>query len=94
VSLTVLPLTSIALTPNTPSILAVGATQQLTAIGTYSDGSTADISSRVIWSSDDTRTVNISSTGLATCEGGGTASITATLEGVTSAPVTLIVASS
>jgi len=94
VSLTVLPLTSIALTPNTPSILVVGATQQLTAIGTYSDGSTADISSRVIWSSDDTKTVSISSTGLATCVGGGTASITATLEGVTSAPVTLIVASS
>jgi uncharacterized protein YjdB len=74
--------------------LAVGATQQLTAIGTYSDGSSADISSQVIWSSDATKTVSISSTGLATCAAGGTANITATLDGVTSAPVTLIVASS
>jgi uncharacterized protein YjdB len=87
----VIPLTSIAVTPVSLSILVVGATQQFTAIGTYSDSSTADISSKVIWSSDATKTVSISYTGLATCVAGGTANITATLGRVTSTPVTLIV---
>jgi hypothetical protein len=35
-------LSSIAVTPNPPTNLAVGLTEQFTAAGTYSDGSTAD----------------------------------------------------
>jgi len=43
-------LTSIAVTPSAPT-LAVGATQQFTATGTYSDGSTQDLTPQVTWAS-------------------------------------------
>ena len=41
-------LTSIAVTPVTPSV-ALGLTQQFTATGTYSDNSTADLTNEVTW---------------------------------------------
>src|SRR5437870_180742 len=43
-------LTSIAITPVAPTILS-GATQQFTATGTYSDGSTQNITSQAGWTS-------------------------------------------
>src|SRR5664279_4674947 len=43
-------LTSIAVTPANP-ILVTGTSQPFTATGTYSDGSTANISSQATWSS-------------------------------------------
>jgi uncharacterized protein YceK len=57
-------LVSIAVTPTDQSI-AREATLQLTAIGTYSNGITMDISAYVTWSSSDTSKVAISSSGLA-----------------------------
>src|SRR5215475_12144505 len=50
VTLTVISLTSIAVTPN-PASVAIAATIQFTATGTFSDASTADITSQVTWNS-------------------------------------------
>jgi uncharacterized protein YjdB len=86
-------LSSIAVTPNSPHSLAVGSTEQLTATGTYSDGSTADISSQVTWSSDTPATATIANDGLATGVAAGTANITATLDEINSPSVLLIVVS-
>jgi len=57
-------LTSIEITPVTPSIY-LGATQQFTATGTYSDGTistTKDITTFATWSSDNTAIATISNT--------------------------------
>ena len=45
--------------------LALGLTQQLTAIGNYSDGTTQDITSVVHWNSSDTSILTVSAGGLA-----------------------------
>jgi len=75
-------LSSIAVTPASPSI-AVGATQQFTATGTYNDSSTANITSSCTWTSGTEATATIGSgTGLATAVAAGTSEITATLGGV------------
>ncbi|HET8637700.1 MAG TPA: Ig-like domain-containing protein, partial [Acidobacteriaceae bacterium] len=50
-------LSSIAVTPATPSI-AVGATQQFTATGTYTDGSEKNITASVIWTSSTASTAD------------------------------------
>ena len=93
-TVTSLTLTSIAVTPATPAHLKVGATQQFTATGTYSDSSTADITATVTWASGTTATATITASGgLATGVAGGTTSITATLGTVTSPGVTLTVIS-
>ena len=87
-------LSSIMVTPASPdnsANLAIGATQQFTATGTYSDGSTADISSQVTWNSDTTSVATIDSNGLATGVAAGTANITAALSGITSPSATLTV---
>lgn len=70
-------LTSVAITPVNPSI-APGATQQFVAVGTYSDGSSADISSQVTWSSSNAGVATITAGGLATGVAGGTSTIKAT----------------
>jgi 6-phosphogluconolactonase (cycloisomerase 2 family) len=92
-TVTVATLTSIAVTPATPASLKVGATQQFTATGTFSDSTTADISSTVTWTSGTPATATISSTGLATGVAAGTTQITASKSGVTSPAVTLKVIS-
>ena len=70
-------LTSIAVTPS-GSTIALGATQQFTATGKYSDGTSKDISSSVAWSSSSSGIASISGTGLATPVKGGQVTITAT----------------
>jgi uncharacterized protein YjdB len=75
-------LTSIAVTPASPT-MTVGATQQFTATGTYSDNSTKDLTSSVTWSSSATTVATIASSGKATAVASGSATITAIL------PVTL-----
>jgi hypothetical protein len=75
------------------SNLVVGFTERFTAIGTYSDGSMADVTSQVTWVSSDPTIAAISSTDLATGLTAGTTYITATMPGVTSLPVTLTVVS-
>ncbi|HUB02583.1 MAG TPA: Ig-like domain-containing protein [Terriglobales bacterium] len=71
-------LMSIAVTPGNPSV-AAGDTQQFTAIGTYSDGSTQNLTTLVTWSSPAPGVATITSAGLATGVGVGTTSIAATL---------------
>jgi WD40 repeat protein len=75
-------LTSIAVTPASPSIL-VGASQAFAATGTYSDSSTQDLTSQVAWTSSNTSVATISASGLATGAGVGSATISASLSGVT-----------
>jgi uncharacterized protein YjdB len=82
-------LDSITIEPTTAEI-AVGATQQFSATGIYSDDTTADLTSAATWFSDDAA-ATISAAGLATGEGEGTAAITAAFEGITSVPATLFV---
>jgi len=78
-------LTSIDVTPHTASV-AKGTTQQFIATGTYSDLSTAVITSQVSWTSSSTAVAGINAnTGLATATAAsGTSNITANLSGVTS----------
>ncbi len=83
-------LSAIAVTPASPADLDAGSTQQFTATGTYSDGSTSVLFS-VDWNSDNPNAATIDSNGLATGVGAGTANITATLSGITSSPVSLTV---
>jgi hypothetical protein len=71
-------------TPSNPSI-SPSQTQQFTATGTYSDGSTKNISTSVTWASSNTAVATIgASTGLATGVTAGTSLISATLGSVVS----------
>jgi uncharacterized protein YjdB len=81
-------LTSVTISPTTAQI-AFGTEQQFNATGTYSDLTTQDITSSVVWSSSSTTVALISnvqgSNGLATSVGTGMTTITAALGSVTSA---------
>jgi probable HAF family extracellular repeat protein len=82
-------LTSIAVTPATPTI-PKGASEQFTATGTYSDGSSADLTGSVSWLSSKTNVATISSSGLLSTLRQGTVSVTAvegSVSGSTSATV-------
>ncbi|MBV7414186.1 Ig-like domain-containing protein [Aeromonas sp. sif2433] len=63
-----------------PMTLAVGLTGQLAASGTYSDGTSADVTANVQWSSDPA-IATVSLTGLVTAVAPGTVTITGTLDG-------------
>jgi uncharacterized protein YjdB len=75
-------LTAIAITPQLSSI-PISTTQQFSATGTYSDGSTRDLSSLVTWSSSSIVTATVDVHGLVTSIAAGTTTITATLGSVT-----------
>jgi hypothetical protein len=80
-------LTGIALT-GAPSPLAKGLGRPLGATATYSDGSTADATTLVTWTSSKPSVATVSSAGVLTATGTGSATITAALGGFTaSAPV-------
>jgi Flp pilus assembly secretin CpaC len=82
-------LKSVAVTPGTTSVAPSG-TRQFTAIGTFSDGTTQDITSTVSWSSSNTAVAAIGSqNGVALGQGAGTTEITATLGSVASPAATL-----
>jgi uncharacterized protein YjdB len=86
-------LSSITVTPVTPSV-ATGSTKQMTATGTYNDGSTKNITSSVSWSSSDDVEATVADTGLVTGVAVGTVSITATSASISgSTSVTITVAS-
>jgi hypothetical protein len=78
------PLVSIVVTPVNPSIS--GQIQQFTATGTYSDASTQDLTKTAHWSSSSSgvATINngVSGGGLSTGQGTGSATITATFQGI------------
>lgn len=80
-------LTSLAISPNQPSV-NIGGTTQLTATASYSDGSSNNVNSGVAWSSADPRMVSVSASGLAAGNATGTVAITATYQGQTAtAPI-------
>ena len=68
--------------------IAVGTTQQFSAMATYSDGSTKDVSSQVSWKSSASDIATVSSTGQVTAHGVGICTISATLDGVTGSTTT------
>jgi Concanavalin A-like lectin/glucanases superfamily/Bacterial Ig-like domain (group 2) len=85
-----LTLVSIAVTPANPSIM-IGAHQQFTATGTYSDGSRQDLTNSATWTSSVPSVATISSTGLATGVAAGSTAIQATsgsIHGTTTLTVT------
>jgi len=79
-------LVSIAVTPANPSI-PVGVTKQFTATGTYSDGTSHDITTQVIWSLSNTSVGSVNSTGLATGVAAGTSTIIATLGSISGSTI-------
>ena len=77
--LTVSPpiLVSIAVAPANSSIM-LGTTEQLTATGTFSDGSTRDLTNSAAWSSANSSLASIGPAGLAAAKSVGSTSISAT----------------
>lgn len=74
--------------------LPIGTSRAFRAVGTYSDGSSADLTNAVVWSSSDTAVASASNTpgahGVITALAAGTTTVSATAEGVTgSATVTV-----
>ncbi len=67
---------SMSVTPATSSVI-VGETVQLSATGTWSDNSTANINSLAIWSVSDSSIATVSSTGLVTAISTGVVAINA-----------------
>ena len=82
-------LQSITVSPTSASI-AVGATQQFTATGNYSDGSSKSLTSSVTWTSSVPADATVTA-GLAKGVAAGGTSITAALSGITSAAAALTV---
>jgi alpha-tubulin suppressor-like RCC1 family protein/6-phosphogluconolactonase (cycloisomerase 2 family) len=83
-TVTAAALVSIAITPVSSSV-AVGSTVPFTATGTYTDGSTQNITGSVAWSSSDTTIATISTSGVGTgVNAGGPVNIQASLSGIPS----------
>ena len=80
-------LDSITVSPTTVSLTGAGATSQLSATGTIGHGShpatTEDVTSQAHWTSSSNQVATVSSTGLVTSVGAGTAQITASINGFT-----------
>jgi len=73
-------LVAISVTPSNAS-LQLTKTQQFTAIGSFGDGTSKDVSSSVTWSSSSSNVASINSAGLATALQTGTTTITASQSG-------------
>ncbi len=82
-------LASITIVPNAAS-LSIGTTQQLSATGNYTDGSTQNLTTSTTWASSNSNVIGVSSNGLATAVATGNATITAT-SGSTSGTAALVV---
>nr|QOV09079.1 hypothetical protein HULAa30F3_00034 [uncultured Dehalococcoidia bacterium] len=76
----------------TSSSIAAGRTTQLSAIGTYSDLSTANITGQVTWGSGTPAVAGVNASGLATGLTVGTSNMTATLNGITGGSVLTVTA--
>jgi len=74
-------LVSIAVAPANSSIM-LGTTEQLTATGIFSDGSTQNFTDSTVWSSANSSKVAISSAGTATAVSVGSTTISASADGV------------
>jgi len=93
-TVTAATLTSISVTPS-PASAAKGTTKQFTAIGTYTDTTTSDVTHIVTWSSSSASVESISndagSNGLATAVNTGSVTITASFSGASSGTSTFTV---
>jgi uncharacterized protein YjdB len=74
-------LSSITVAPNDPSI-SQGGTQQFTATGSFSDGTTEDLTAQVTWTSSEVSVATITAGGLASTAGQGSTMITAKMNDV------------
>lgn len=85
-------LTSIAISPN-PIFIGAGTTLHLAATGSYSNGTTTDLTSQVVWKSVDPLTASVAASGVVTAVAGAgaTTTISASLNSVTSPTVSLTV---
>jgi len=91
VTVTAPTIVSIAITP-VGLTLGIGINQQYVATATYSDGSSADLTSGVTWGSSDSNTATINASGLATTVAAGQVTITATLGALSDQSVLTVVA--
>ena len=82
ISVTPAVLVSIAITPINPSV-AAGQSRQFTAMGTYSDGTSQDLTASSAWSSSATATATVNAAGSATGVAAGLATISAVSAGIT-----------
>ena len=82
VTVTTATLTSIAITPSS-ALLAPASGTQLTATGTFSDGTVLRINPSVQWSSADNTIATVNTTGFVTGQSGGIVAITAQQGSVT-----------
>jgi 6-phosphogluconolactonase (cycloisomerase 2 family) len=93
-TVTAASLVSIAVTPVNPSIPA-GLTEPFVATGTYSDGTTQNVTATAVWASQTPTVATISNaaptSGTATGVAAGTSIITATVGAIVSVPTTLTV---
>ncbi|MDP5211004.1 S-layer family protein [Microbulbifer sp. 2205BS26-8] len=83
-------LTSIQVTPAVVS-LPMGNSQQLTALGIFSDGSTTDITNSVTWFSDNTAIATVDSLGEVMAVAVGSTSVSASQDGIVSNTVSVTV---
>ena len=83
-------LLSISIAPETTSI-GLGKSTPFTATGTYSDGTTRDLSKSVTWDADNTSATTISNRGIAKGIGAGKSLITARLQNISSSATALTV---
>lgn len=74
-------LKSISVSPSEPTV-AMGTTQQFSATGEYSDGSTKALTTEVTWSTSGTVSTIVTSSGIATGKAVGSDTITATVGAV------------
>lgn len=82
-------LQSISVTPSAPSV-AAGATAQLSATGTYSDGTSKSLTSTAAWSSSTAATATVSASGLVTAVAPGTTTISAKSGSITGTTVVTV----
>ncbi len=85
------PLQSIAVAPQGPT-LALGATQQLTATGTYADGTQVDLTDGAIWTSGNPSAATVSPSGLVTGVAAGLSPVTASIGSVSGSTTVTVVA--
>ncbi len=79
-------LQSVALSanPGFPSLKNKGETSQLTATGTFTNGTTQNLTSTcTVWASDNVTVATVSGSGLVTAQGSGAAVIATTCQGIT-----------
>jgi hypothetical protein len=82
-------LTSIQVTPGSPT-LSMGQSLQLAATGSFSNGSTQDLTSSATWSSSQTSVATVGTSGLATAGGHGSASIIAASGSISGSTLILV----